>query len=247
MKAIVNIALAAIAASSPLFRADHNGLEITAQLNSRATGSTSKEFTEGGCRDVIFVFARGSTELGNMVRPAPPPPRLGCFLPLKPPSQGSTVGPPTSDGLKKRYGDDKVATEGVDYAASLETNLAPGGADPLAVAEMKRLLNDATEKCPKAKIVAGGYSQGAAVAHRAIESLSDAVKKRIDGVVTYGDTQKAQDKGQIPNFPKDKVKIICNDSDEVCKGTLEIEPAHLDYVRRVSEGVDFLVGKIGNI
>ncbi|KAI3552033.1 hypothetical protein CSPX01_00709 [Colletotrichum filicis] len=89
--------------------------------------------------------------------------------------------------------------------------------------------------------------QGAATAHRAIENLPDAVKSKILGVVTYGDTQNQQDKGQIPNFPKDKLKLICNEGDKVCTGTLEITPAHLDYERHVPEAVDFLTGKIGNL
>lgn len=58
------------------------------------------------------------------------------------------------------------------------------------------------------------YSQGAAIAHRSIESLPDQAKSRILGVITYGDTQTTQDKAQIPNFPKDKLKIICNDGGE---------------------------------
>jgi len=31
------------------------------------TRTTSKEFSEGGCRDILFAWARGSTEIGNMV------------------------------------------------------------------------------------------------------------------------------------------------------------------------------------
>lgn len=30
-------------------------------------GTTENEYTRYGCRDVIFFFARGSTEVGNMV------------------------------------------------------------------------------------------------------------------------------------------------------------------------------------
>jgi hypothetical protein len=33
------------------------------------TGITSNEYTQLGCRNVIFFFARGSTEVGNMVCP----------------------------------------------------------------------------------------------------------------------------------------------------------------------------------
>jgi cutinase len=38
------------------------------ELESRQTvGTTSNEFVQSGCRNVIFFFARGSTEAGNMV------------------------------------------------------------------------------------------------------------------------------------------------------------------------------------
>lgn len=87
-------------------------------------------------------------------------------------------------------------------------------------------------------------SQGAALVHRAIEDLSSAVKDKIVGVVTYGDTQNRQDGGQIPKFPKDKVLVICNTGDAVCEGTLAILAPHLDYVRRVPEAVNFLDEKL---
>jgi len=88
------------------------------------------------------------------------------------------------------------------------------------------------------------FSQGAALTHRAIEDRSQAVKDKIAGVVTYGDTQNAQDNGQIPNFPRDKVKVICNPGDLVCVGTLTVLTPHLLYTGRVDEAVDFLVEKI---
>jgi hypothetical protein len=31
------------------------------------TGTTSNEFSEGGCKEILFAWARGSTEIGNMV------------------------------------------------------------------------------------------------------------------------------------------------------------------------------------
>ena len=63
-------------------------------------------------------------------------------------------------------------------------------------------------------------------------------------MVLYGDTQNRQDNGQIPNFPRDKVKIICNTGDLVCQGTLTVLPPHLAYQSRVGEAVSFLVSKI---
>jgi hypothetical protein len=42
-----------------------------AGIEARQTvGTTSNEFVNGGCRDAIWFFARGSTEVGNMVLPS---------------------------------------------------------------------------------------------------------------------------------------------------------------------------------
>lgn len=202
------------------------GLANAAAIEQRQTQTTSKEFSQGGCRDVLFAFARGSTETGNM---------------------GTIVGPPTSDNLKKTFGADKVATEGIDYAAALAPNFLPGGTDAQSKQAMQDVLNAMAAKCPDSVIVASGYSQGAAVAHRAIESLDPAVQNQIAGVVTYGDTQKQQDNNQIPNFPPEKTKIICQPDDLVCVGTLTILPAHLTYGARADEGAAFLAQKIQGV
>jgi len=202
------------------------GLATAAPLETRQTRTTENEFSRrilGGCRPILFAWARGSTEIGNM---------------------GTIVGPPTSDGLKRIFGSSNVATEGIDYAALLSTNALPGGTDLISENRMKGILNDMARECPDSVIVTGGYSQGAAVNHRAIEDLSASVKAQIAGVVLYGDTQKQQDRDQIPNFPKDKVLIICQPGDLVCVGTLTVLPPHLTYGSRVDEGVNFLAGKI---
>jgi len=213
---ILVAALAGLAASSPI-----ESRQLFGGIGG--TGSSSSEFSQGGCRDILFAFARGSTEIGNM---------------------GTVVGPPTSDGLKQEFGQDAVATEGIPYAASLGTNAIPGGTDTRSKNLLKDTLNSMAQKCPDSVIVSSGYSQGAAVNHRAIEELDASVQDQIAGVVTYGDTQKLQDRDQIPNFPKEKVKIICQPGDAVCLGTLSVLPAHLTYGTRANEGVEFLSQQI---
>jgi cutinase len=181
--------------------------------------------------------------------------------------KGTICGPQTSNGLKSALGATKVATEGIEYAAGLSTNFLPGGADLAGIATLKSQLSKANRNCPNSKVVVAGYryclspqpllplsrisggltkthSQGAALVHRAIEDASTAVKNQIVGVVTYGDTQNQQDRGKIPNFPAEKVKVICNTGDLVCVGTLTILAPHLDYTRRAPEGAAFLVSKI---
>lgn len=87
-------------------------------------------------------------------------------------------------------------------------------------------------------------SQGAAITHRAIESLPQYVKDRISGVVTFGDTQALQDGGRIRGYPIDRTLIICNPGDIICAGYMWVVPVHFYYLQRVPEGVAFLVRRI---
>ena len=60
---------------------------------------TSNDVTDNaGCKELTFIFARGSDEMGNM---------------------GSVVGPPVATQLKSLTGD-KVSVQGVTYAATAE-------------------------------------------------------------------------------------------------------------------------------
>lgn len=71
--------------------------------------------------------------------------------------QGSVIGQPLGDELRKAYGRD-LAIEGVDYAALLSTNYLPGGTDLAAELEMRGILQDINRQCPQTVIVCGGYS-----------------------------------------------------------------------------------------
>lgn len=103
-----------------------------------ATSSTDNELSSGSCRTITFIFARGSTETGNM---------------------GTTVGPPTCSGLKKQYGDDAVACQGVGggYTADIGSNVMPDGTSQAGLEEGTKMLKLANSKCPDSKVVAGGY------------------------------------------------------------------------------------------
>lgn len=94
-----------------------------------------------------------------------------------------------------------MATEGIDYAADLAPNALNGGTDEESKVLMQDTLNAMASQCPDSVIVAGGYSQGAAVNHRAIEELDPAVQDQIAGVILYGDTQKQQVSRSPPSSP----------------------------------------------
>lgn len=102
----------------------------------------------------------------------------------------------------------------------------------------------AASKCPDTIIVAGGYSQGAAVMTASVKRLSDAVKSQVAGVVLYGNTRNRQEGGKIPSFPAEKVTTYCNVSDGVCGGGLVVTAGHLTYTRDVPKAVQFLQQRI---
>jgi cutinase len=111
---------------------------------------------------------------------------------------------------------------------------------------MASLFQQAYNKCPNSVVVAGGYSQGAAVVHQAISNsgLSSSVISKISGVVLFGDTQYAQDGGRITNYPTQDTSIYCAPGDLVCTGTLIITAAHLSYGSYASTAANFLITRI---
>ncbi|KAF2258983.1 Petfp-cutinase complex protein [Lojkania enalia] len=198
------------------------------ELSSRQLSSTRNELETGsslGCPKVIFIFARASTEPGNM---------------------GISAGPTVADELEDEYRSDIwIQGIGLPYTADLASNFLPKGTSTAAINEAKRLFNMAHEKCPNAAIVAGGYSQGTAVMAGAIPELSSAVRDQIKGVVLFGYTKNLQNRGGIDNFPDSKVEVYCQLTDAVCYGTLFIAPAHFLYTDEAAfDAPRFLIRQI---
>jgi cutinase len=170
-----------------------------------------------------FVFARGSME------PAP---------------IGMIIGPGLEKSLKKNL--PGVKTIAVTYGADLLTNLSADRTDAGSTKEGVKAFEKAYKDCPSGIIVAGGYSQGAAVMHNAVaKSVSDEIKAKIAGIVLYGDTRNKQDGGKIPNFPAERVKVFCNKDDGVCGGGLGVNGGHFAYPQpTLDEGAKWLSDQV---
>jgi cutinase len=90
------------------------------------------------------------------------------------------------------------------------------------------------------------FSQGAALAAAAISDLNTTVRDQVVGTVLFGYTKNLQNRGAIPNYPSDKLKVFCAVGDLVCTGTLTITAAHLSYGGEArTEAPQFLISKIG--
>jgi len=219
MKVFTSLALASVAVAIP------------ADLATRAgpTDMVQNELTKGPCKDVTFIWVRGTTETSNM---------------------GQYIGKPLLPELRKAF--PSLAVEGVTYGAGVAGNLIPGGGDQSGIAEAVKDYTLASTKCPDTVIIGGGYSQGAAITHRSVEKLPETIKSRIAGIVLYGDTQYKQDGGKIKTFPPEKVHVFCNgyaelkgeSTDGVCGGGLNVNMGHMSYSKSMAPGAAFLKTKV---
>ncbi|KAK5126991.1 hypothetical protein LTR85_008350 [Meristemomyces frigidus] len=175
-------------------------------------GSTANDVTSStGCRDLTFIFARGTTELGTM---------------------GTVVGPPTAKDLISTLGSNKVSVQGVDYPASAEGNAELGRSGGPTMA---KLAQQALSECPNTKVVLSGYSQGAMVVHNALGSLSSG---DVASVVVFGDPLNGE---SFKNVDKSKVLDVCGSSDFVCDhGPTDASGSHLSYHSSAQKAATFI-------
>lgn len=105
-------------------------------LNIRQSSDTRNDLTDGsGCKAATVIFARGTTESGNV---------------------GAFAGPPFFSALATAIGTENLAVQGVDYAADIAGFLA--GGDAAGSKLMAELVGQAITQCPDTKVVMSGYS-----------------------------------------------------------------------------------------
>lgn len=189
------------------------------ELLALVTGEqTTYNDLTGSCKTYTVVFARGTTEPGNV---------------------GILVGPPFFDALRTKLGSSAIAVQGVnDYNADIDGYLA--GGDAGGSKEMAVQIEAAYAKCPNTKLVASGYSQGGQIVHNAAALLPAAVASWISSVVIFGDPD---DGTPIANVAASKVHTVCHTGDDICVNGDLILPAHLTYAEDATTAAAFVAAQ----
>lgn len=104
-------------------------------LRSRALGAmTQNDVKNGVCKPVTILFARGTTEGGNM---------------------GTLAGPPFVQAVGQAVGANNVAVQGIDYPADIPGFLAGGDAGGSKL--MASMVATVMQNCATTSLVMAGY------------------------------------------------------------------------------------------
>ncbi|WYZ40815.1 hypothetical protein EsH8_IV_001156 [Colletotrichum jinshuiense] len=181
-------------------------------------GDTFNQLTDGtACRKVTLIWARGTTQPGNV-------------------GEAGSEGPAFFNALASRIGASNLAVQGVNYSASILGFLSGGDA-----AGSTTMANLAISKCPSTKIVLSGYSQGGQLVHNAANKLTTAQTNKISAVLIFGDPFDGQSVGKIPSS---KVKVICHAGDNICDGGFIITDDHTNYENDAPAAAAFVAGLV---
>ncbi|KUI69608.1 Cutinase [Cytospora mali] len=195
-----------------------------------AGGSSTENGLSDACQKVTVIFARGTTELGNM---------------------GSIVGPGLSTDLKSAL-NNNVAVQGVDYAADAAGITEEIGSDGPGTQAMVKDVQTALSKCPDTQIVLSGYSQGAMLVHNTMSSLTSTQAASVKVALTFGDPFVGE---SIKNLDSGSFKSFCATGDSVCLTGASSSPSsggttsastsgHLGYGADTGTAATFVKGKV---
>ncbi|KAL2064125.1 hypothetical protein VTL71DRAFT_4619 [Oculimacula yallundae] len=173
----------------------------------------------GGCKPMMVVFARGTTEQGNV---------------------GSLAGPPWFAAMEKAAGAGNVAVQGVNYPADVPGFLA--GGDKKGSATMATMVMQAITSCPDSAVVMGGYSQGGQLVHNAAAMLPPAMAAKVSSAVIFGDPMNGK---PVAGVSAAQTMVVCHTGDLICAGTSTILMPHLTYSRDAGAAGAFAASAAG--
>jgi cutinase len=173
------------------------------------------------CSAVTLIFARGTTEVGNM---------------------GTCVGPDLARELRNLI--PSLSVQGVDYPANSagDTRYGASGGPYMAM-----LAREARLQCPETKIVLVGYSQGARCLHGALEKSERPFEGGdVAAVVAFGDPLNGKEES-FKGVEREDVLQVCGDSDERCQEgrvDLWVHGGHVSYGRTAEKVAEWIRRKV---
>ncbi|KAH8731536.1 cutinase-domain-containing protein [Phaeosphaeriaceae sp. PMI808] len=196
---------------------------IIALLPSLALAELSSQnqndVTNGGaCKAMTVLFARGTTEGGNM---------------------GTLAGPPFVTAIGEMMGAGNVAVQGIEYPADIPGFLV--GGDRAGSQLMAQMVGQVRAKCPDTNLVMAGYSQGGQLVHNAADMLSAQDSAFVSSAVIFGDPNNGKPVGKVTAAD---TKVICHTGDLICAGQAVILPPHLTYGRDGDNAAQFVVNNM---
>ncbi|KAL2064273.1 hypothetical protein VTL71DRAFT_4767 [Oculimacula yallundae] len=206
MAPIINTKVAALSDSLNKFS---QGIATVLSVDTTVSASA--------CSEMMVIFARGTTEPGN----------VGLF-----------AGPAFFKALEEEMGAGTLGVQGVEYGASIEGFLK--GGDPIGSTAMAALVTDTIQKCPNSKIVLSGYSQGAQLCHNAATSLPAATMAKVNSVVIFGDPNNGK---PVANVDAAKTLVICHKLDNICAGGDLVLVDHLTYSIDAKKAAAFVASR----
>ncbi|KAG4441421.1 hypothetical protein IFR05_003108 [Cadophora sp. M221] len=198
-----------VSALSDTFTVFEQGIATVLAVDTTSSAQT--------CAPMMVIFARGTTEPGNV---------------------GLVAGPPFFDALESIMGTGAVSVQGVEYGATI-TGFLQGG-DPAGSVTMAAMIEGTVQNCPSAKIVMSGYSQGGQLVHNAAALLPAATMAKVSSVVIFGDPDNGK---PVAGADTAKTMVICHVGDNICYGGDLILPEHLTYSRDAVQAATFTVSR----
>ena len=151
------------------------------------------------------------------------------------------MGPPFVKALEDLVGAEQLAVQGVnDYPADID-GFQEGGS-PTGSQNMAKLIGQTMQQCPDTKLCVSGYSQGAQVAHKSANIISQEQADYINSVVLFGDPNDGKPFGKVA---ASKVSTDCHALDIICKGGNIVLPPHLMYCLDATKEAKFAVKMSG--
>ncbi|ORY61340.1 cutinase [Pseudomassariella vexata] len=202
--------------------------------------TVENDLVDGTCRDgdVVVIFARGTTEPGNVGQLVGPPLFRAIRKQLPHGQGGRSPGESTDVSLRPSIvsNNPPVFYPTIHPAETLVNDSeSPGTENRNNRAE---LVTQTLHKYPHSKIVLAGYSQGAQIVHNTARLLDPVEMAAVSSVILFGDPANGQ---AIQNADPRSVMNVCHHGDNIaCGGDLIMLP-HLTYALDTDDAAAFVL------